>query len=114
MNEGTLALMIPIFSVIGGIVIVIIAIVTDYRKKLKWLKKELKFRWKKPTPYGGIKFRALIIGAAIGLTFGSIVDNWSLFVEYETGYFVGVMLFAGIGLILSSLYIKNKVKKEEG
>ena len=29
MNEGTLALMIPIFSVIGGIVIVIVAIVTD-------------------------------------------------------------------------------------
>ena len=32
MNEGTLALMIPIFSVIGGIVIVIVAIVADYRK----------------------------------------------------------------------------------
>jgi H+/Cl- antiporter ClcA len=30
---------------------------------------------KKPTPFGGIKFEALIIGAAIGLTFGSIADN---------------------------------------
>ena len=44
MNEGTLALMIPIFSVISGIAIVIVAIVTEYRKKLKLLKKELKFR----------------------------------------------------------------------
>jgi hypothetical protein len=35
MNEETLALMIPVFSVIGGIAIVIVAIVTDYRKKLK-------------------------------------------------------------------------------
>ena len=56
----------------------------------------------------------LLLGAAIGLTFGSMAENWGIFVEEETGYFVGVMLFAGIGLILSSLYIKNEVKKEEG
>jgi len=43
-----------------------------------------------------------------------MAENWGLFVEEETVYFVGVMLFAGIGLILSSLYIKNEVKKEEG
>ena len=113
MNEGTLALMIPIFSVIGGIVIVIVAIVTDYRKT-QMIEKGIEIPMKKPTPYRGIQFGALIIGAAIGLTFGSIADNWGLFVEDETGYFVGVMLFAGIGLILSSLYIKNEIKKEEG
>ena len=39
MNEGTLALMIPIFSVIGGIAIVIVAIVTDYRKKTQMIEK---------------------------------------------------------------------------
>ena len=114
MNEGTLALLIPIFSVIGGIAIVIVAIITDYRKKTQMIEKGMEIPIKKPTPYGGIKFGALIIGAAIGLTFGSIADNWGLFVEDETGYFVGVMLFAGIGLILSSLYIKNEIKKEEG
>ena len=71
MNEGTLALMIPIFSVIGGIAIVIVAIVTDYRKKTQMIEKGMEIPMKKPTPYGGIKFGALIIGAAIGLTFGS-------------------------------------------
>ena len=111
MNEGTLALIIPIFSVIGGIVIVTVAIVTDYRKT-QMIEKGIEIPMKKPTPYRGIKFGALIIGAAIGLTFGSIADNWGLFVEDETGYFVGVMVFAGIGLILSSLYIKNEIKKE--
>ena len=40
MNEGTLALMIPIFSVIGGIAIVIVAIVTDYRKKTQMIETE--------------------------------------------------------------------------
>lgn len=114
MNEGTLALMIPIFSVIGGIAIVIIALVSDHRRKTQMIEKGMEIPMKKPTPYGGIKFGALIIGAAIGLTFGSMAENWGLFVEEETGYFVGVMLFAGIGLILSSLYIKNEVKKEEG
>ena len=78
------------------------------------IEKGIEITMKKPTLYRGIKFGALIIGAAIGLTFGSIADNWGLFVEDETGYFVGVMLFAGIRLILSSLYIRNKIKKEEG
>ena len=114
MNEGTLALMIPIFSVIGGIAIVIVALVSDHRRKTQMIEKGMEIPMKKPTPFGGIKFGARIIGAAIGLTVGSIADNWGLFVEDETGYFVGVMLFAGIGLILSSLYIKNEVKKEEG
>jgi hypothetical protein len=75
MNEGTLALLIPIFPVIGGIAIVILAIVTDYRKKTQMIEKGMEIPVKKPTPYGGIKFEALIIGAAIGLTFGSIADN---------------------------------------
>ena len=35
MNEGTLALLIPIFSVIGGIAIVIVAILLTTEKKLK-------------------------------------------------------------------------------
>ena len=78
------------------------------------IEKGIEITMKKPTLYRGIKVGALSIGAAIGLTFGSIADNWGLFVEDETGYFVGVMLFAGIRLILSSLYIRNKIKKEEG
>ena len=78
------------------------------------IEKGMEIPMKKPTPYGGIKFGALIIGAAIGLTFGSITENWGLFVEEETGYFVGVILFHEIGLIISSLYIKNEVKKKEG
>ena len=114
MNEGALAPMIPIFSVIGGIAIVIVALVGDHRRKTQMIEKGMEIPMKKPTPYGGIKFSALIIGAAIGVTFGSMAENWGLFVEEETGYFVGLMLFAGIGLILSSLYIKNEVKKKEG
>ena len=114
MKEGILALMIPIFGVIGGISIAIVAIITDYRKKTQMIEKGMEIPLKKPTPYGGLKFGALIIGAAIGLTFGSTADNWGWFVEEETGCFVGVMLFSGIGLILSSLYIKKEVKKEEG
>ena len=106
--------MIPVFSVTDGIAIVIVALVTDHRRKTQMIEKGMEIPMKKPMLYGGIKFGALIIGAAIGLTFGSMAENWGLFVEEETGYFVGVMLYAGIGLILSSLHIKNEVKKEEG
>ena len=51
MNEGTLALMIPIFSVIGGIAIVIIALVSDHRRKTQMIVKGMEIPMKKPTPY---------------------------------------------------------------
>lgn len=114
MKEGVLALMIPIIAMIGGVAIAIIAIITDYHKKKSMIEKGIEIPERKSSnPYGGIKFGALIIGAAIGLTFGSIADSMNLFPEDETGYFVGVMLFAGIGLVASSLYIKKLLKKEE-
>jgi len=71
--------MIPVFSVIGGIAIV--ALVADHRRKNQMIEKGMEIPMKKPTPYGGIKFGALIIGATIRLTFGSITENWGLFVE---------------------------------
>ena len=55
MNEGTLALMIPIFSVIGGIAIVIVALVSDHRRKTQMIEKGMEIPMKKPTPFGGIK-----------------------------------------------------------
>ena len=94
MNEGILALMIPIFSVIGGIAIVIVALVSDHRRKTQMIEKGMEIPMKKPTLYRGIKFGALVIGAATGLAFGSMAENWGLFVVEETGYFVGVMLYA--------------------
>ena len=51
MNEGTLALMIPIFSVIGGIAIVIVALVSDHRRKTQMIEKGMEIPMKKPTPY---------------------------------------------------------------
>ena len=74
--------MIPVFSVIGGIAIVaLVALVADHRRKNQMIEKGMEIPMKKPTPYGGIKFGALIIGATIRLTFGSITENWGLFVE---------------------------------
>ncbi len=114
MREGILALMIPIIAMIGGVAIAIIAIITDYHKKKSMIEKGIEIPERKPSsPYGSIKFGALVIGAAIGLIFGSFADDINLFVEDETGYFVGVMLFSGIGLIASSLYINKLSKKEE-
>ena len=86
---------------------------TDHRRRTQMIEKGIEILMKKPTPYGGIKFGDLILRAVIGLIFGNIDDKCGLFVE-EAGCFVGVMLFTGIGLIISSLYIKNEVKKEEG
>ena len=51
MNEETLALMIPIFSVIGGIAVVIIALVSDHRRKTQMIVKGMEIPMKKPTPY---------------------------------------------------------------
>jgi hypothetical protein len=50
MNEGTLALMIPIFLVIGGIAIVIVALVSDHRIKTQIIEKRMEIPMKNPHP----------------------------------------------------------------
>tara|TARA_B110000971_G_C19718158_1_gene367352 strand:+ start:310 stop:453 length:144 start_codon:yes stop_codon:yes gene_type:complete len=45
------------------------------------IEKGMEIPMKKPTPYGGLKFGALLIGAAIGLIFGSLADANNWFVE---------------------------------
>ena len=47
MNEGALAPMIPIFSVIGGIAIVIVALVSDHRRKTQMIEKGIEIPMKK-------------------------------------------------------------------
>lgn len=106
------SLLVPIFGIIGGVSIAIIAIITQFKIKRKMVEQGMEIPLKKPTPYGGLKSGALFIGAAIGLLLGGLMDNLTVFEEPEVGYFAGIFLFGGLGLLLSSWYIQREVKKE--
>ncbi|APD07249.1 hypothetical protein UJ101_01738 [Flavobacteriaceae bacterium UJ101] len=55
---------------------------------------------------GSLKYGLVLVGISLGVITGAIFDRIELFESAEIGYFFGVFLFSGIGLILS--YYLNK------
>jgi hypothetical protein len=60
--------------------------------------------------YDALKFGLLLIGFAIGLLLGNILESYADFQE-EVAYFSMIMLFGGVALILYYLLMK-KLKPE--
>ena len=67
---------------------------------------------RKPSPYGGLKFGVFLIGFAVGILVGGILDTLNVLSEPEVGYFASIFLFSGLGLVGSSIYIKKQMQKE--
>ena len=109
MNHQILAIFIPIIGILVGGSIAIIAIVSDHRQKIEMVKNGIDIPLKKQqaSPFKGIRFGALLIGIAIGLVVGGILENTGAFYNQEVGYFASIFFFGGLGLIIASLY-KNK------
>ena len=62
-----------------------------------------------PNLYRSIKFSALLIGVALGIVVGGILENTSDFYEAEVGYFASIFMFGGLALLIASLYINNRL-----
>ncbi len=107
------ALLIPIFGIIAGGSIAIIAIITQFKIKKDMIAKGLEIPLKQPTPYGGLKSGSLFIGAAIGLLLGGFLDNMNIFEDAQVGYFASIFLFGGLGLLISSWYIQREMDKNK-
>jgi len=107
------SLLIPIFGIVGGVSIALIAIITQFKLRKEMVEKGMEIPEKKPTPFGGLKTGALFIGAAIGLLLGGVLENMNVFDASEVGYFSCIFLFAGLGLVLATLYIRKEIKDQE-
>src|SRR4028119_588788 len=66
----------------------------------------------KTNPSGTLRFALLAIGAGIGLLVGSMLENTRL-VEEEVAYFSMVLLFGGMGLLVSYLIQLRQDEKEK-
>jgi hypothetical protein len=56
----------------------------------------------KTNPSGTLRFALLAIGAGVGLLVGSVLEKSGL-VDDEVAYFSMVLLFGGLGLLISYL-----------
>ena len=64
------------------------------------------------SPSGTLRFALLAIGSGIGLLVGSMLKNSNL-VEEEVAYFSMVLLFGGLGLLISYLIQLKQEEKEK-
>ena len=62
-----------------------------------------------PNSYRSVKFSTLIIGVALGIVAGGILENTGAFYEAEVGYFASIFMFGGFALLIASLYINNRL-----
>ncbi|HEX8529624.1 MAG TPA: DUF6249 domain-containing protein [Cytophagales bacterium] len=66
----------------------------------------------KINPSGTLRFALLAIGAGVGLVVGSMLEKANL-VEEEVAYFSMVLLFGGMGLLVSYLIQLKQDEKEK-
>ena len=113
MEPEVLALFVPIIGIIAGGAIAIVAIIKENRTKQLMVEKGMEIPQKKPYPYRGLRFGALLLGGAIGVLLGGIFENLNVFNDPVVGYFSFIMLFAGLGTVVSVVYIEQKMKESE-
>ena len=66
----------------------------------------------KTHPSGTLRFTLLAIGAGVGLLVGNMLEKANL-VEEEVAYFAMVLLFGGVGLLVSYLIQLRQDEKEK-
>ena len=57
-----------------------------------------------------LKLGMLLVGVALGILVGSLIDEYSKLPE-EVGYFSMIFLFGGLSLIINALMEKNSLKE---
>jgi len=69
---------------VGG-AIALVAIVTEHKQKMEMVKQGMEISSKKniPNSYRSIKFSALLIGVALGIVVGGILENTALFIKLK-------------------------------
>jgi len=100
-----------LFAAIFGIVYVYLS--TRNKERMSMIEKGADasmFAHKKNYTGMTLKFGMLLVGVALGILVGSLIDEYTTLPE-EVGYFSMIFLFGGAALIANSV-IENKKKQE--
>jgi hypothetical protein len=111
MEIEAIAVMIPIISVIGIIVMIIYLRKYENEERMAMIDKGVDpsvFTRKVRNTSGALRASLLLIGAGIGLLLGYALDR--SFDMEEVGYFSMLLIFGGTGLGLAYMIEEKKVK----
>lgn len=111
METETLAIMIPIIAVIGGIVMIVYLRKYENQERMAMIDKGVDpsvFTRKARNTSGALRAALLLIGAGIGLLLGYALDR--AFDMEQVGYFSMLLIFGGTGLGLAYMIEEKKVK----
>jgi hypothetical protein len=111
MDTETLAIMIPIVAVIGGIVMIIYLRKYENDERMAMIEKGVDpsvFTRKARNTSGALRASLLLIGAGLGLLLGYALDR--AFYMDEVGYFSMLLIFGGAGLGLAYMIEEKKIR----
>jgi hypothetical protein len=104
---------IVLFGVIFGIVYIVVS--ARHKERMVMIEKGadpslFKSQQLKFSRYNTFKYGLLLVGIAIGIIIGGLVDASDV-VNEETAYFSSILFFGGLALIVAFL-LRNKLEKE--
>ena len=114
MNEGTIAVLIPIIVSLAAFVMVIFLRKYQNEERMAMIERGMSpadSKWHdRNRGASGIKWGLLLIGVGLGFLVGYFLDRQ--FYMDEVGYFSMIFIFGGLGLVFSYLYEKRQEEKE--
>ncbi len=109
------AILVPIAFFIGSFTMIIFLRKYENEERMAMIEKGMNPANKtkpKTNPSGTLRAALLAIGAGVGLLVGSMLEKSGL-VDDEVAYFSMVLLFGGLGLLLSYLVQLGQDEKEK-
>jgi hypothetical protein len=116
MDEGYLALMIPIVACIGIFIVIIYVRRFQNMERLAMIEKGvdpqfLNMRQPANTSWS-LRLALLLIGSGTGLLMGNFLER-ILNLQEEVAYFSMLFIFGGIGLMISYIIEEKKLKERK-
>lgn len=112
--HNDIALLIPIFAILGGITMIIFIRRYEYLEKQQMIEKGMDptdfMKVKKSSGWGAVRFAFTAIGVGLGIFIASVLDSWGM--DDDTVYPAMILIMGGIGLFAGTHYSKNQERKE--
>ena len=115
MNAGEVLIPLIIFSVIFGIVFIVIS--ARNRERMAMIDKGINpkdfitQKTYRPNSHGILKWALLLVGLGFGLFIGSLLETYTEIPE-EPAYFGSALFFGGIGLVVAFLVSRKAEDKD--
>jgi len=113
MDEGVIAILLPIIISLGAFVMIVFLRRYEKEERLKMVEHGMDpHSGVKKTRGSGLKFALVLIGVGIGLLVGNMLDASGLVYE-EVAYFSMSFLFGGAGLLIGYLVESKQIQQEQ-